>query len=309
LADKHVTAYLDLAFFGTLFVHLVILWATAKFAQIPVRWNRILVSSIFAALYSLTIFFPNLSPLITVISKLIFSILIVVIAFGFMRLRPMLRTIGYFYAVSFALGGAVYGSIYFFKTNPKAVYTFSGVLGVIGNHLIYGIIIALILVVILAKWGSAFFRKKFVQNFFKVPLILIFDKERLKVSALIDTGNQLRDPITQIPVIVVEFQAIKELLPQEIKEIFLANSDPDLLQFMGSITKSRWSTRFRAIPYASLGKHNGMLIGFRPDEIIIAQGDSMIRTRNVIVGIYNKELCSDGSYQALLHPELLNIAA
>ncbi len=42
-------------------------------------------------------------------------------------------------------------------------------------------------------------------------------------------------------------------------------------------------SRFRLIPFSSLGKQNGMLIGFKPDKIIVKFDESEKEWQNVIV--------------------------
>jgi stage II sporulation protein GA (sporulation sigma-E factor processing peptidase) len=120
-----------------------------------------------------------------------------------------------------------------------------------------------------------------------------------------DTGNQLKDPLTQAPVVIAEYAAMEPFLPEDLKEIFGRSSELDLKTIAEEISKSAWSSRFRLIPFSSIGKHHGMLLGLRPDEVSIVVEDRKVTTRHVVVGIYNKPLCPQGSYRALLHPDLL----
>ena len=66
------------------------------------------------------------------------------------------------------------------------------------------------------------------------------------------------------------------------------------------ISKLKW------IPYSSLGKQNGMLVGIRADKAIIEKDDQIIEHENVIIGIYNKSLTKKGEYRGLIGVELLN---
>lgn len=58
------------------------------------------------------------------------------------------------------------------------------------------------------------------------------------------------------------------------------------------------------IPYSSLGKQNGMLIGIKADWLIVKQEDVEQKKENVIIGIYNKSLTKKGEYRALMGLEL-----
>jgi len=59
------------------------------------------------------------------------------------------------------------------------------------------------------------------------------------------------------------------------------------------------------IPFNSIGKTSGMLIGFRPDQVMVGAKNSR---QDVVIGIYNDKLTPDGRYQALLSPDLLPAA-
>ena len=59
------------------------------------------------------------------------------------------------------------------------------------------------------------------------------------------------------------------------------------------------------IPFSSLGKENGILLGIKVDKILIDREDKIIVTDDVIVAIYNGTLNKTGKYQALIGLELL----
>jgi stage II sporulation protein GA (sporulation sigma-E factor processing peptidase) len=59
------------------------------------------------------------------------------------------------------------------------------------------------------------------------------------------------------------------------------------------------------IPFASIGSQNGMLFGFRPDEVEVISEDKTDTFKDVVVGIYNFSLSAEGKYQGLLNPEMI----
>jgi stage II sporulation protein GA (sporulation sigma-E factor processing peptidase) len=61
------------------------------------------------------------------------------------------------------------------------------------------------------------------------------------------------------------------------------------------------------IPFSSLGTPNGMLLGFKPDQVEILEKDDTIKVlQDVVIGIYNQRLSRDNKYQALLHPDIFH---
>jgi stage II sporulation protein GA (sporulation sigma-E factor processing peptidase) len=122
---------------------------------------------------------------------------------------------------------------------------------------------------------------------------------------LLDTGNTLLDPISQYPVIVTEFNKIKEVLPNEVQEIFSKSLEGDLKAVTQIMGNSSWVGKFRIIPYSALGKPNGMLIGFKPDRVHVLKKGGWHTIENVVIGVYNNKLSKHQHYQALVNPEIV----
>ena len=64
--------------------------------------------------------------------------------------------------------------------------------------------------------------------------------------------------------------------------------------------------RCRIIPFSSVGKSNGMIIGIRPDYIKIYEEENIKIIKKVIIGIYDKKLSKSNRYSGLIGLELLN---
>lgn len=118
-----------------------------------------------------------------------------------------------------------------------------------------------------------------------------------KVKSMIDTGNLLKDPITNAPVIIVEKDSLKNILPEEILE-----STQKIIngEYEFSEGYLKYASRFRVLPFSSLGKQNGMLLGFKVDKIETEINDEEVIRDDVIVGIYEKKLSNKGNYECLI---------
>ena len=121
---------------------------------------------------------------------------------------------------------------------------------------------------------------------------------------MIDTGNMLKEPITNIPVVVVEHTILYECLPKEI----LNNLDEILGGSFKNIPekiKQEYITKFKFIPFSSLGKQNGMLLGIKAEYIKIFEDEKDEKKENIIIGIYDKSLTKKGEYRALAGIEIM----
>lgn len=99
-----------------------------------------------------------------------------------------------------------------------------------------------------------------LENFFKIPVLIRAENKQVKVDALLDTGNQLKDPMTGRPVIVVEYTSLKPLLPVQLHPFFEADGDADIWEILSSLGGCGAASRFCAIPFQSLGKTEGCFL-------------------------------------------------
>jgi stage II sporulation protein GA (sporulation sigma-E factor processing peptidase) len=138
-----------------------------------------------------------------------------------------------------------------------------------------------------------------------MDLLIRSGGEQVSAEAFLDTGNSLKDPLTRRPVIIVEYAVLKPLLPREAQLCFDKGGEPDVWGFLGSLGGNRSASRFSAVPFHSLGNVNGLMVGFRPDEVLIERHGQFVSTGKVVIAICHKRLDPGGSYNALLSPELL----
>jgi stage II sporulation protein GA (sporulation sigma-E factor processing peptidase) len=277
---------------------------TAKASKCHASKWRILIGSSLGALYAVVIFFPAFEIYYTAIAKFIFSMLLVAVTYNIERVSRFIKVLSILYVVSFIFGGAALALFYF--TNVGA---FLGIF--LSNGVIYFnfpwkmLVISGIIAYIVIRVSSFAIQARINKRNMYIPLNIIFDNKGINVNALIDTGNSLYDPISHLPVIIVEFQAIRDLLPNDVQGIFEKYNDDNLGLVSTIMSNSIWLSRFRLIPFTSLGKENGMLIGFKPDEVEIIEDDGKKDLKDIIIGIYNKRLSNNENYKALLHPELI----
>lgn len=301
-----VEIYLDIVILENIVINYLILLVTSKFTKNRSSNLRLLLGAVLGAAYlAAMILLPDMKVYTTVFSKLLLSIAMVATAFSFNKLKTFFKTLLVFYATTFLFAGAGFTLMFLNREwgiikNGVLMTPFS-LLNTKWSELILAF--ALVFIILRVVWDVI--QSKIIREKLLVQLIISFDRKAIMLHALVDTGNSLYDPLTNMPVVVVEFSAIKELLPADIRNIFENDSDNDLSKVTSTISSSDWFSRFRLIPFTSLGRENGMLIGFRPDYIEIGTESEKKGVRDVIIGIYNRALSRNEQYKALLNPELM----
>ncbi|MDS1029584.1 sigma-E processing peptidase SpoIIGA [Bacillota bacterium LX-D] len=294
--------YLDIVFLINFAMDFILLWAVWKFGHFKTSLKRLLWGAAIGSCYAIAIFLPELNWLLTCGIKLLFSLIIIFITFEFISWRNFLMAVGCFYLVSFVAAGAMLGAIYFFSTSSSAYNSVNGVLTYLGNLQLGWLITGLCMILILGYFTVPYLRQFMKPECFLMPVVIKVEGHSLSVQALLDTGNHLRDPFNKKPVMIIEYAAIKEILPSEICQI-LKGGEIGYEQFAQLDSNSSWYSRLKLIPYGSIGE-SGLLLAFRPDLVSVQQGEKQVNLSDVVVAISNKNLSSQGTYRALLHQDM-----
>ena len=297
--------YIDSLVFENILINGLILFATGKILREPIKlWKILLGASIGAAYAVLMLFLPNISLFYTGGCKALLSVLIVAVAYTPKRIKTFLKTTVCFYFVTFVFAGLalavlLLGGQSSFQKN--GVFYFRWV-----SPVKYCIPVA-ILGWALVKLFLKILRRRAEEGTEVVDLYVSFEGNGRWMPALVDTGNELRDPLSGAPVVIVEIGQLIGILPENIRTALEDKGQGDLTEIQDVLRTVGWLNRFRLVPYKSLGCDNGLLPGLKPDYIEISGGgrDEKLETKEVIVCFYNSRLSEENNYHALLGPDLV----
>lgn len=293
--------YAEYVFLENFIMNYFILSLTGKFAKFKSKRIKFIMASSLGALYAFVIFFPSLHFLFSVLMKIACSMLIIIVCFTPYHFRDFFRLMGIFYLITLVFGGAGFALFYFNNFN-----------GIISNGIFYianisikNIFISCGVAYILIQFSWGYIQNQLSREKILMDVSIEINTKKADLRGIVDTGNSLTDPISKYPVMIVEYSAIKDILPIEIRDILLDNKIFNLDQIIAQLNGSSWVTRFRIIPYRALGTENGMLIGFKPDNVLIYNDKYYKDIKDIIVAIYNRNLSKTGDYRALLHPDIV----
>lgn len=249
--------YLDVALFLNFAVDLLLLLFANRLCGYPSSWKRVIFSALLGGVYGGLCLLPGLRFLGNMLWRTVCLCLMAWIAFG--SNRSAIRRGALFVLLSMALGG-------------MAVVLGRG--GLSGILLGVGCVVCICLV----GFGGRAEARRFI------PVELRHKDKCLHLTALEDTGNSLRDPITGSPVLVVGANVAMQLLGLTRRQL----EDP-----LGSV-KDAPVPGLRLVPYHSVGKSGGLLLAMRLKEVRIGnwKGSSL-------VAFAPEGLDQEGMYQAL----------
>lgn len=297
--------YIDIIFLINLIMDFFILWATAKVGRIQTKGWRLFIAALVGACYSLVVLLPQWQITTTFSAKLICSIIMVIVAFFPFSIRNIFKSLMYFYLISFVMGGAVMGLIYLTNQSPVYSQAWNGAAVILADISYQWLIVGLLIAIMLAFYVAKYIRRNWQKSALQNPVTVSINNSTITVNGFLDTGNQLYDPISRKPVIIVESSVFNKLIPDFIREMVEKNNGVYLQKDFSQLNEE-WRAKLQLIPFSSIGKNNGLLLAIRPDWVEVSYGTDVFRTSQALVGLYSKKLSPDGIYQALLHPDLLD---
>lgn len=222
--------YLDLAILMNFTVDLLLLLGTNRLAGFPMAPGRSALAAMLGGIYGGVCLVPGFRFLGNSLWRVVFLSLMALIAFGWNR--SALQRGCLFVFLSMALGGIAIG---------------------IGSGGAWALIGAAAGVTVLCCVG---FRGK-AGSRTHVSLELRHGGKIRRMTALLDTGNTLTDPVTGRQVLIVGADTAQELLGLGVEEL---RSPVDTLAL-------RPGLGLRLIPYRAVGQPMGMLLAVKMDEV------------------------------------------
>ena len=105
--------YIDVLLCVNLLINYVILILGAKLLNLRIKRKRLILSALMGSFYSIFIFFDQINLLLSLFIKLLMSITIILIAYGFINTRSFVKSIVTFYFINFIFGGIIFCIWYF----------------------------------------------------------------------------------------------------------------------------------------------------------------------------------------------------
>lgn len=287
--------YVDILLCVNLFINYFILFAVMRFLSLSAKRLRLVMAASLGALYSLCILLPELSILTSLGVKIIMAFTIVTVAFGIVSLKQAVRLVACFFVISFLFAG-----IMFFIWHNVCL---PGL--IVKNGMVYFNISPLFLIIstlisylIMSAYDRIAGNKKIEDC--HCEILVHFHGRQVRLKAKVDTGNSLREPFSNLPVVVTSYHSIKEIAPEHIHRYLKASN-------LTHSTESDTSTgpvclSLRMIPFNAVNGR-GLLPAFKAEYVtIISHGRSQKKEAYIAVC---KDALTDEDFCALINPDLL----
>ena len=254
--------YLDSLFTLQFIMNLLLLSLVNTMMKKRVSKRRILVGAVGAALLSVVLLLLPLDIFFSMSMGMFVSALFMgTVTFRINKWGMFLRFMEKLCMGTLLLGGM---SLLILKLLPK------------GSDACLGLTIVLTVV------GASFW---FIKRLFSRKenyqcLVTLYGTEEMRVEALVDTGNALREPISGKPVAVLDKKIFDRLFPD-------------------------YKEGFRAVPYHSIGKKHGIMQAYLLNYIKVETEEGCREYHEIYVGLSEDILTESNSYKMILNPQML----
>lgn len=196
--------YLDLIALTNFLFDFIMLLATSLILKRNAKFYRVILGALFGSITILMLFI-RMNSIQLFIFKFIVSIFMVLITFNYKNIRYTIKNIYYLYLVSIVLGGFLYFlNLQLFSKNDGFLF--------ISNDFHLNILISIILSIIFI-YNYVKQIKKLKSSYNKYYKINIhFDNGlNYNLNGFLDTGNKLKDPYKNRPIVLINEKKIKDI--------------------------------------------------------------------------------------------------
>lgn len=180
-----MSIYADVVLVINFIMNSILLVLTAYAGGISFRWNRLLITAAAGGIYTLAGIFPAMAVLYSIPGKLIASVVMIVLAFGYRSAKITVILTGIFFIVSFILGGALLGWLYFVQSQMP--YGVSNSIKPSFGDLLLGSVIAIGLISLVIRQLLA--RMNRSRTLYQAKIT--YDGRCREITGMMDTGNGL----------------------------------------------------------------------------------------------------------------------
>lgn len=281
--------YVEYIFAENFIIDFIMLYMTGNLIKKKIIFKRLTVASLIGAIYVILTFYIGKAFMTFFIVKFSVSVLMLMIAFDLKGALANVRVVICYYIVSLIVVGIIYALSYRFdKLTTKVIF------------------ISIFLCYIMLKYFFYEIKIRKEKSYYMRNVSIEINDKSKSLKAFIDTGNELTDPITNKPVIIVNMESIKDILGEDICKEILNFYENKGTNYADLFLEKSYKLKLRIIKYNTISSQGEPLVCVVPDDITIFGNDKNIIKADALIGIYPRKISEKEDYDALLFKKLLD---
>lgn len=282
--------YIDIFLIENTILNLIVLVSTVYVSKINIRFYKLVILSFIGSIYTIIEMYI-FSVYYNSVLKLIIKILVIIVCVILVckgTLKEKVKFMFVFFMISFIYSGISYFVIYNFN-----VFSI--------KYIGISFVVSFILCYIFSKINNNGLNSK--NRICNIEVYI--NNKNLKLQALIDSGNMVKDPVGGRDVIIIESDELKTVFDINYLKFLKGITEGKLLDTYDSEiekenkVKDKYKYNINIIPFYSLGNPNGILCGIKPDLVkVFYNGEILLN--NVLLGIYFGQITENGEYTSII---------
>lgn len=282
--------YIDIFLIENTILNLIVLVSTVYVSKINIRFYKLVILSFIGSIYTIIEMYI-FSLYYNSVLKLIIKILVIIVCVILVckgTLKEKVKFMCVFFMISFIYSGISYFVIYNFN-----VFSI--------KYIGISFVVSFILCYIFSKINNNGLNSK--NRICNIEVYI--NNKNLKLQALIDSGNMVKDPVGGRDVIIIESDELKTVFDINYLNFLKGITEGKLLDTYDSEiekenkVKDKYKYNINIIPFYSLGNPNGILCGIKPDLVKVFHNGEII-LNNVLLGIYFGQITENGEYTSII---------
>lgn len=270
--EQTMEIYVDVIIMENFIIDLFILVTTAKILRLKTNKIKLLIGSITGGIYSLVMVIPQIKFLASIPFQIILAFFIIMISFNKSRILNIIKGVGMFILVSMILS-----AMCILMTTCGGEYNFNKPF-VIEENSFKNIVISLIIIFLVSNRIINYIKERAIVDNFIFDIELEFKGIKHVIRGFLDSGNELREPSTNLPCLLVEKKFI-DISDMDEKNIYY-------------------------IPYKAIGI-KGTIRGMKVDNLRIKKDGEEWKIVEAIICPCQEVLSKEEEFNALLSRGLI----
>ncbi len=256
-----MTVYIEYVIIDNLVIDYILLMASLKTWGIKYSKIKVILSAVIGAIFAVFMPFFNIDSALLFIIKILLGEFMVFIAGSYKTITAFFKTFIIFLIYTFALGGGMIAVCFMLGADFSTKHGLSALSTITKLPIGLTILLSIIGVKVISFAISGAKYKKALENYER-EISITDGKSTVKLRAIFDTGNTLKDEKTGKPVSIIDKKTADKLI----------------LNGVFTLRNSHYT------PYSTIGG-KGKILVFEIDRLLIYYGEDRNIIDNAIIGI------------------------
>lgn len=278
--------YVDILLFLNFYITYFLILGTCCFTHRHADISRRVLGSLAGALSSLVILLPALPAFVSLLLKISFCCVIVLLSLGFGGIKCFLKNFAAFFVINCVFAGIM-----------LAIWLFSAPMGMVYNNGVSYFELPMLTIIIAA--AAAYVILRIIRHTLdarsaldkKYMIEITTEKGTVCLPASADSGNKLVDFFTGLPVVFCSAEKCIEICPPSLKTL-LSGELPENTDLKG----------IKIVPCHTVSGH-GTAYCFKPKKLVI-KTENTEKEADALIG-FTKNGLNSGEFDAVFNPNII----